>query len=181
LQIGCWEWEFPDVLEAIFIGIDDDGPVDHKGEKLSYSQMYVTYYDKLSCLNTVGFAAIGIGKAHADSQFTFSGHWPLKPFDETLLLAYAAKKRAEAAPGVGKSTDIIVIGPGKSTVKAEDQHLMELDKIYQKSRRASTKGVEAAKKETKKFVERVKAEYQERTKKEAETKPSASQTSESEP
>ena len=153
------EWDFPEVLETIFMGIDTDGPVSDKGEKLTYPQIYVTYYDKLLCLNTVGFAAIGIGKAHADSQFTFTGHWPLKPFDETLPLAYAAKKRAEAAPGVGKSTDILVIGPNiAKTVKVEDRHLQELDRIYRKSRAASIKAVNVAQKETKSFVERVNAE-----------------------
>jgi hypothetical protein len=163
------DWEFPDVLEAIFMGIDNDGPVNEKGEKLNYIQLYATYYDKLSCFNTVGFAAIGIGKSHAESQITFTGHWPLKPFDETLLLAYAAKKRAEAAPGVGKNTDMLVIGPGiGSTLKVEDKHLKELDQIYQKSRAASIKAVGIAQKETKSFVERVRAEYTERAKKKEE-------------
>ena len=177
------EWEFPEALETIFIGMDTDGPVGINGEKLVYPQMYVTYYDKLSCLNTVGFAAIGIGKAHADSQFTFTGHWPMKPFDETLLLAYAAKKRAEAAPGVGKSTDILVVGPHLGrTVKILDNHLEELDKIYRKSRSASLRAVKIAQKETKIFVERIKPEYEEKAKQkpDAAPKPSTSQTSEPE-
>jgi hypothetical protein len=152
-------YEFPSTLEVIFMGMDQDGPLNDKSEQLNYTQLYVTYNDRLSWLTTVGFAAIGIGKSHAESQFTFTGHWPLKPFYETLLLAYAAKKRAEAAPGVGKSTDILAVGPnlGESR-KVEDVHMKELDKIYQKSRGTSSKATEKAKIETKAFVERVKAE-----------------------
>jgi hypothetical protein len=80
----------------------------------------------MSWLTTVGFAAIGIGKAHAESQFTFSGYWPIKPFHETLLLTHASKKRAEAAPGAGKATDVLVIGPGLGKLlKVEDRHVEE--------------------------------------------------------
>lgn len=68
------EYEFPSVLETIFMGMDNDGPLSLKGEKLNYPQLFVTEYDRLSCLNTVGFAAIGSGKSHAESQFMFSGH-----------------------------------------------------------------------------------------------------------
>jgi hypothetical protein len=141
------EYEFPTVLETIFMGIDNEGPLGQHGEKLNYAQLYVTYFDKLSWLTTVGFAAIGIGKAHAESQFTFSGHWPSKSFDETLLLAYAAKKRAEVAPGVGKNTDILVIGPRiGQTLKVEEKHLAELDRLskesdrFEKSRCSCTEG-----------------------------------------
>jgi hypothetical protein len=41
----------------------------------------------------------------------FSGHWPSKPFDGTLLLTYAAKKRAEVAPGVGDQQMLWCVSP----------------------------------------------------------------------
>jgi hypothetical protein len=117
-------YDFPSLLETIFIGTDNDGPLGDNGEKLVYPQIYATERDKLACLTTVGFAAIGIGKPHAESQFMFSGHAPLKPFSDTMLLTYAAKKRAEVAPGVGKVTDMVVIGPGLGVMtKVEDAHL----------------------------------------------------------
>jgi hypothetical protein len=64
---------------------------------------------KLSCADKVGFAAIGIGKCHAESEFMFTKHTPYSTFPETLLRVYAAKKRAQVAPGVGEATDMFVV------------------------------------------------------------------------
>jgi hypothetical protein len=142
------DYEFPTLLEFIFTGMDHDGPLGTGGQELNYPQLYVTENDRLSWLGTVGFAAIGIGKGHAESQFTFPGHWPIKPFPETLLLCYAAKKRAESAPGVGKATDVLVIGPVMgNTFKAEDRHVKEIDKIYRASRKSSERATEKARAE----------------------------------
>jgi hypothetical protein len=155
------EYEFDSTMETLVIGKDFDGPVNMQtGEKLVYSHLYSTDKDKSACFTNVGFAAIGIGKFHAESQFMFSGHWSARSFDDTLLLSYAAKKRAEAAPGVGKATDIVLIGPllGNS-VKVKDEHIAELDKIYQKSRRANERAIKAAQNETKAFVARVRPQY----------------------
>jgi hypothetical protein len=165
------EYEFPSVLETIFLGIDNDGPTGEDGKVRNCPQLYVTYYDRLTWMSTTGFAAIGIGKNHAESQFIFSQHWVAKPFDETLLLAYAAKKRAESAPGVGRQTDIIVVGPllGQS-VKVEEKHLEGIDKIYRKSRRASGKAIDKADKEMTVFMNGVRKEFEDRRKKEEEEK-----------
>jgi 20S proteasome alpha/beta subunit len=66
-------------------------------------------YGKASCGDKAGFVAIGIGKRHAESEFMFDGHSPNSTFYETLLRIYAAKKRAEVAPGVGERTDMFII------------------------------------------------------------------------
>lgn len=177
-------YDFDSPLAMLFIGNDHDGP----DEELTYVHLYATDGAKLSDYSQVGFAAIGIGKFHAESQFMFSGHWPSKPFHETLLLAYAAKKRAEVAPGVGKDTDMVVIGPGLGvSQKVEDRHIAGLEKIYQKSRTATGKATKSALNETKEFVEKVRKEYADaEAKKEpasaapaqsAEPKPSNGQTS----
>lgn len=79
-------------IQTIFAGIDADGP-----------HLYVASGNELSSHDAVGFAAIGAGYWHADSQFMFAGHSRSKQAPETLLLTYAAKKRAEVAPGVGKT------------------------------------------------------------------------------
>jgi hypothetical protein len=157
-------YDFDSQLATIFIGNDHSGP----DEKLVYVHLYTTEGDKLSDYSQVGFAAIGIGKVHAESQFMFSGHWPSKPFHETLLLAYTAKKRAEVAPGVGKDTDMVVIGPGLGqTLKVEDRHLAGLEKIYQKNQSTNTKATNIALAETQQFVEKVRKEYTRAAKKNA--------------
>jgi hypothetical protein len=53
---------------------------------------------------------------------------------ETFLLTYAAKKRAEVAPGVGEVTDMFVIGPllGFSTDVGTDV-LEKVDAVYRKN------------------------------------------------
>jgi hypothetical protein len=160
------EWEFPSLLETIFMGIDTDVAFNSTGGRQMAPQLYVTQYDRLTCLNNIGFAAIGIGKNHAESQFMFSGHWPQKAFDETLLLAYAAKKRAQAAPGVGKKTDILIIGPGLGvSMQVEQKHIDELDSIYLKSRKATEKATQKAQKETSEFVVKARQYYTEKQEK----------------
>jgi len=154
-------YDFDSHLEVLFIGNDHEGP----DEKSVYVHLYATDGDKLSDLTSVGFAAIGIGKSHAESQFMFSGHWPSKPFEETFLLAYTAKKRAEVAPGVGKDTDMVVIGPGLGhSLKVEEKHIEGLEKIYQKSITGNAKAINTAVDETKNFVKKVRREYEAREK-----------------
>lgn len=92
-------FETPD-LETIFAGVDETG-----------AHLYIAHNAHISCRDGVGFAAIGAGAGHADSQFMFAKHTRSKPIPETILLVYSAKKRAEIAPGVGKETDMFTVGP----------------------------------------------------------------------
>lgn len=58
---------------------------------------------------TIGFQAIGSGALHALHALIGFGHAPGRSLRETVFHVYAAKRRAEVAPGVGKVTDIVVI------------------------------------------------------------------------
>lgn len=175
------EYELPSIEEAIFIGIDHDGPLGPTGEEQIYTQLYTTERDKLSYLSSVGFAAIGYGKAHAESQLMFYGHNPKRSFDDTLILTYAAKKRAEVAPGVGKATDMIVIGAGVGvSYMIEPHHIADIDDIYQKNRKVTERGIARAQRETAKFTARVRKDNDDKKAAEAkkdQPKPSDSQTS----
>ena len=161
------EYDFHELLEAIFIGMDTDGPVSYPtGELRVFPQIYVTEGDKLSWLSSVGFAAIGSGKSHAESQFMVSGHWPIKPLHETLLLIMAAKKRAEVAPGVGRDSDMVVIGPGLGTAyKVEEEYLRELEGIYRKIENANERATHDAQKKAEQFVKKVRLENEQKQKK----------------
>ncbi len=55
-------FDVPDV-ETIFAGVDTYG-----------SHIYTVENDKVRCHDSVGFAAIGIGYWHANSQFMLAGH-----------------------------------------------------------------------------------------------------------
>jgi hypothetical protein len=62
-----------------------------------------------SCLNDLGFGAIGIGAWHAKSRFMQTGYANTAIFAPALAVTFAAKKAAEVAPGVGTATDIRIV------------------------------------------------------------------------
>jgi len=172
-------FQFDSQLEAIIMGIDQDGPSNIKtGEKLIYPQLYALDGDKPALLTTAGFAAVGIGKSHAESQIMLAGHSPMNNESDTALLVYTAKKRAEVAPGVGKETDMVTIGPGLgSFAKIEDQHIAYLETVYQRITKSNKRILAKTQREVGKYVDKV---VQERTKaaQQQEVKPSDVQKSE---
>jgi hypothetical protein len=64
---------------------------------------------KVTCQDDVGFVAIGIGAWHAKSLLMQAKYFNRTNFAMALSLAHSAKKRAEIAPGVGKSTDMFIV------------------------------------------------------------------------
>jgi len=93
--------------EAIIAGIDPD----------KTAHIYtVKDPGKIDCQNAVGFAAIGAGEWHAQSLFMFNKYSRLRSFSEALFLTYAAKKRAEVAPGVGDETDMFILDTSATDV-----------------------------------------------------------------
>jgi hypothetical protein len=119
------DYELPEDIATIICGLDSTG-----------IHLYVVRGNKVECLNQAGFAAIGAGDWHSNSQFMFAKHNWMKPFSETLLLTYAAKKRAEVAPGVGQATDMFTIGPGlgQNTLPISSAVVEKLNQIYDESR-----------------------------------------------
>jgi 20S proteasome alpha/beta subunit len=94
-------------IETIIAGIDPTGhphiyTVDGDGSAL--------------CNDSAGFAAIGIGASHAESQFMFQRYSPRFEFGPAILLLYTAKRRAEVAPGVGVETDMFLVRSDKKIV-----------------------------------------------------------------
>jgi 20S proteasome alpha/beta subunit len=63
----------------------------------------------ITCHDDVGFASIGIGSWHAKSKLMQAGYASLLPFTPALSYAFAAKKSAEVAPGVGSNTDVLLV------------------------------------------------------------------------
>jgi hypothetical protein len=124
-------------VEAIFTGIDNSG-----------AHIYAVNNEDVTSRDFAGFAAIGVGAWHANSQLMFAGHTKWKPFPETLFLVYNAKKRAEVAPGVGSYTDMITIGPGLGSYSPiAENHITKLEGIYSRCQKtgqqANTKAIES--------------------------------------
>jgi hypothetical protein len=83
-------------------------------------------------------------------------HNPHSHRDETLLLTYMAKKRSEVAPGVGRGTDMFVIGPGPGSLamleNIPDIDMKKIDSIYQKMEKQQANRFKAAKEKTKEYM-----------------------------
>jgi len=137
-------FEIPSV-SAIFAGLDPDG-----------SHIYTVHDNEVNCVDTVGFAAIGIGSRHASSQFMFARHAWDAPFPETLMLTYYAKRKAEVAPGVGTGTDMVIVGPTvNSLIKVAEPVIKKLDEEYHKIIRAETSAFRRARGEMNAYVEEI--------------------------
>jgi hypothetical protein len=136
-------FEMPQI-SCIISGIDETG-----------AHIYTIRNDQYTCNDSVGFAAIGIGARHASSQLMLSGQSWTSTVSDTALAVYNAKKRAEVAPGVGKATDLVTIGPGLGTfstvrddlVKRLDQEYQTMIKVEKKALAKAQKGVESYVKE----------------------------------
>jgi hypothetical protein len=153
-ELMNYEWE---KTAVIFSGIDPSG-----------AHIYVVRDGTISCHDSVGFAAIGAGEWHADSQMMFARHSRFKPIPETLLLVYSAKRRAEVAPGVGKGTDMFAIGPSLGSFAPITEEIEGLEKIYLKEQERHEKAAINARGEVAKYVEEIARRTTEKTQ---ETKP----------
>lgn len=83
------------------------------------------------CCDSIGFAAIGYGQRHAESLLMTARYSRQWPWQRALLLTYAAKKRAEFAPGVGGSTDFFMVGAHGYSNVSEDV-FAETQQAYEK-------------------------------------------------
>ncbi|SFS16516.1 hypothetical protein SAMN05421771_2926 [Granulicella pectinivorans] len=131
-------------IQAIVMGIDASG-----------AHIYEVSNEGVVCQDWTGFASIGAGAWHANSQLMFGEHVKHKEMAETLMLVYTAKKRAEVAPGVGEKTDMIVIGPelGHFTHVGEPA-MAELRTTYNRVRKQAQKVRENGNAKIAKFIER---------------------------
>jgi hypothetical protein len=131
------------LASAIIAGIDPAG-----------AHLYIVSNADIACRDGVGFASIGAGRWHAESQFMFAGHVKHRPLPRTMLLAYSAKKRAEVAPGVGEGTDMVLIGPTLGNhVNVADRVLGKLQEIYQKTREGEREAARQSDETMTKYVE----------------------------
>ncbi len=149
-------------IETIVMGVDTAG-----------AHIYVVHDPgQPARFNSIGFAAVGIGAAHAQSQFMFAGYTRFWPFERALFLTYTAKKRAEVAPGVGNATDVFIVGPhANPMVQVPQQMVDELQKIHDAAKAKERAAGEEAHQTIEKFIRDALA--QEAAKQMQQTKPPA--------
>jgi hypothetical protein len=163
IAVKLAQFRSPEV-EAILCGLD-----------LAGVHIYVVDNSaNVICHDVAGFAAIGVGYWHADSQFIFAKHTPHKSLAETLLLTYSAKKRAEIAPGVGIDTDMFLIGPllGQNVPFVGPHVLEELQATYEKTQNEKLQTDKKAQTEIGRFLEEITKKATELKKQQEATSPS---------
>jgi hypothetical protein len=142
LTYDILHYAMPDIA-AIITGIDDLG-----------ARLFCGQDGKLTCEDAIGFAAIGAGYWHAQSQFMFAGYSRRASAAKSLYLVYAAKKRAEMAPGVGSETDMFLMGPQPGTYDTVKRSVIdEVASIYNNNLKKSKKVYERTEKEVSEYIE----------------------------
>jgi hypothetical protein len=79
----------------------------------------------------IGFLSIGCGGIHSSAYFMTLPYNHLTAYYRALYHTYAAKRRAEVDPYVGKSTDMFLITQHGGVSKIPDDVIGELEKIYE--------------------------------------------------
>jgi hypothetical protein len=109
------------VGEALVIAAEADG----------VSLYYCNSAGQISCLDDIGFGTIGLGGWHAKSRLMESAYTSDQTiFAAALAATYSAKKSAELAPGVGKKTDLHLVGK-YGPLHIEDHYMDQLESLYQ--------------------------------------------------
>jgi 20S proteasome alpha/beta subunit len=130
--------------DAIITGMDD-----------AHISIYcIDYRGMVYRQDTLGYAAIGIGKEPAESEFRFAKYEQSWPFARALLLTYSAKRRAESAPGIGQATDMFAIY-GTGAVMIADNIVQRVRKIYEAKEKAKNKAENRGLVEMEKFVSEI--------------------------
>jgi len=130
------------LVQTIIAGCDDNGP-----------HIFTVDNDSFQCHDSVGFAAIGAGQAHANSQMMAFNHTFRHSLADTLKAVFFSKKRAEIAPGVGPNTDMmVVIGTGGLSMIADNVQA-ELEKRYAEEKRRQAKVANSTREKIGKFVQ----------------------------
>ncbi len=111
---------FDPEVELIVAGVDSSG-----GHLFTVSNPG----GSAECHDVIGTVAIGSGEIHAVQSMIGFGHAATQPVKDTIFHVFASKRRAELAPGVGRDTDLMVLGPS-GAVRLPDKALAKLAELY---------------------------------------------------
>jgi 20S proteasome alpha/beta subunit len=101
--------------------------IDEKGAHICQ----ITHPGVTMPLQKLGYATIGSGAIHAMLRLSLSGQTTRRNLVETLAEVYIAKRQAEVAPGVGKTTDMAIIRADGGIRDCSPEVLKELDSVYE--------------------------------------------------
>ena len=120
-QLDAQVMEYNYGVQLIVAGVDEDG-----------SHAYFIDNPGTSCtdIHQIGYTAIGSGAIHATQALIGFGHSASKELKLSTFSIFAAKKRGEVAPGVGKDTDLFVI-TNKGIQELTQEEITKLFEIYE--------------------------------------------------
>lgn len=120
------------------------------------SYIFTIHGSEVDQHDTTGFAAIGSGGRHAQSHFMQVGHAWNADLVDTVVRTYTAKRRAEAAPGVGRATDMFIIGPELGVfVEIGAEALAKLRAEYDRMVSAERRAEKSARKRVAEYIDQV--------------------------
>jgi len=105
-------------LSILLAGVDKIGHLIRIDDPGTYRS-----YDSLS------YCCIGMGDRHADNVFAWYKYSSTFKLNEALYIGFEAKKRAEMAGGVGRSTDILLIDEN-SIQEISSDTIKILEEVY---------------------------------------------------
>jgi hypothetical protein len=108
-QIQDQSWDLG--AEAVIAGVDGTGA----------HVYHVSDPGQSRCFDGPGFVAIGLGARHFETVFMAHSYDPTRDYSDALLLTFSAKRQAEMAPGVGRATDIIIMGEKEPYVLLQNE------------------------------------------------------------
>jgi len=99
-------------MQTVIMGMDQTGP----------HLFYIDKWGNIRCDDLIGFTAIGIGEWHATSHLMLAKYSKKLQFQSAILHMYLAKRKAEAAPGIGRTTDIFFTTDNEITTLRDGIH-----------------------------------------------------------
>lgn len=110
-------------VQLIVAGVDDIG---------SHAYTIANPGNTAIDVHQISYTSIGSGGLHATQALIGFGHSGVQDLNKTIFCTFAAKKRAEVAPGVGRDTDLFVITDSGIKELSRDE-INILEEIYQEA------------------------------------------------
>lgn len=120
-QLDAQVMEYNYGVQLIVAGVDDDG-----------AHAYFIDNPGTNCtdIHQIGYTAIGSGAIHATQALIGFGHSASKELKLTVFTTFAAKRRGEVAPGVGKDTDLFIV-TADGIQELTQEEIKMLNEIYE--------------------------------------------------
>jgi len=119
-------------VELLLGGVDEEG-----------SHIYsISNPNQVRCHDIIGHGAVGSGAIHALQSMIGFRHDATARLGETVFRAYASKRRSEAAPGVGRDTDLAIVSE-HGIRRLSDDELKNMSSILDEHQASTTDALRA--------------------------------------